>query len=60
VLRRGIRTGELRPDIDLELTMAMLMGPTTLQRVLRWNPQLNEENLAERTVDAVLAGIGVR
>jgi AcrR family transcriptional regulator len=60
VLRRGIRTGELRADIDLELTMAMLMGPTVLQRVLKWNPQLEEEHLAERTVDAVLAGIAAR
>ncbi|MEJ3744846.1 TetR/AcrR family transcriptional regulator [Actinomycetes bacterium KLBMP 9797] len=57
VLRRGVRTGELRPDLDIELVMSLLMGPTVLQRVLRWNPQLDEANLPERVVDTVLAGI---
>nr|WP_249714724.1 TetR/AcrR family transcriptional regulator [Micromonospora sp. NBRC 107566] len=57
VLRRGVRTGELRADLDVELTMTMLSGPVLLQRLLRWNPHLEEKNLAERIVDAVLAGI---
>ncbi|MEG3633666.1 TetR/AcrR family transcriptional regulator [Micromonospora palythoicola] len=57
VLRRGVREGELRTDIDIEVTMAMLTGPMLIQRVLNWNPDLDEANLPERVVDAVLAGI---
>ncbi|WBB89699.1 TetR/AcrR family transcriptional regulator [Verrucosispora sp. WMMC514] len=60
VLRRGVREGELRADIDIEVTMAMLTGPMLIQRVLNWNPDLDEANLPERVVDAVLAGIRTR
>jgi AcrR family transcriptional regulator len=58
VLRRGIRTGELRPDLDIELTVALLSGPVLVQQVLRWNPKLDRETLPERVVDTILAGIG--
>jgi AcrR family transcriptional regulator len=57
VLRRGIRTGELRPDIDIELAMALLTGPVLMQKLFRWNPDLDVDNLPERVVDAVLAGL---
>jgi hypothetical protein len=60
VLRRGIRTGELRADIDVEVTMAMLTGPMLIQRVLRWHPDLDEASLPERIVDGVLDGIRAR
>lgn len=57
VLRRGVRTGELRADIDIELTMALLSGPILVQKVLRWNPALDDAGLPGRVVDAVLTGI---
>jgi AcrR family transcriptional regulator len=57
VLRRGIETGELRPDIDLELTMAMLTGPVLMQRLLRWSPVLDDDDLPGQVVDVILAGI---
>ncbi|MEU7751878.1 TetR/AcrR family transcriptional regulator [Micromonospora sp. NPDC049101] len=60
VLRRGIDEGLLRPDIDVEVTMALLTGPMLIQRVLQWNPELDERALPERVVDAVLEGIRVR
>ncbi|MEU7591308.1 TetR/AcrR family transcriptional regulator [Micromonospora sp. NPDC049230] len=60
VLRRGIDEGLLRPDIDLEVTMALLTGPMLIQRVLQWNPELDERALPEQVVDAVLEGIRVR
>jgi AcrR family transcriptional regulator len=56
VLRRGIATGEIRPDIDLEVTVFLLAAPMILQRTVRWNPALDDADLAERVVDAVLAG----
>ncbi|WP_433651703.1 TetR/AcrR family transcriptional regulator [Micromonospora zamorensis] len=60
VLRRGIDEGVLRADIDVEVTMALLTGPMLIQRVLQWNPDLDEQALPERVVDAVLEGIQVR
>jgi AcrR family transcriptional regulator len=60
VLRRGVCTGELRPDLDIELTMAMVNGPVLMQKMLRWNPAIDEENLPERVVDTLLAGLAPR
>jgi AcrR family transcriptional regulator len=57
VLRRGIRTGELREDIDIEVALAMLNGPILAQRLLSWNPKLDEKKLPEKLVDAVLRGL---
>jgi hypothetical protein len=60
VLRRGIDEGLLRPDIDVEVTMALLTGPMLIQRVLQWNPELDDRKLPEQVVDAVLDGIRAR
>jgi AcrR family transcriptional regulator len=60
VLERGIRTGELRPDIDVDLAMALLSGPMLMQRILRWQPELDEKVLPERIVDGVLDGLRAR
>lgn len=56
VLRRGISNGELRADLDVELTLLMLSGPTIAQNMLRWNPAVPDEGYAEKLVDAVLRG----
>jgi AcrR family transcriptional regulator len=56
VLRRGIATGELRPDTDVELAAALLAAPTTMTS-LGFSPRLDPEGLAERTVEMVLRGI---
>ncbi|MFY1620748.1 TetR/AcrR family transcriptional regulator [Micromonospora sp. WMMD736] len=60
VLRRGIDEGLLRPDIDIEVTMALLTGPMLIQRVLQWNPELDDRTLPTQVVDAVLEGIRAR
>jgi AcrR family transcriptional regulator len=57
VLRRGIESGELRADIDIELTLAMLTGPVLMQKLLRWHPNLGERDLPGRVVDALLSGL---
>jgi AcrR family transcriptional regulator len=57
VLRRGVGTGELRADLDVEVTLLLLTGPLLVQKMLRWHPGLPDAGLAERVVDAVLAGI---
>jgi AcrR family transcriptional regulator len=56
VLRRGVETGELRADLDVELTLLMLSGPTVAQNVLDWNPRVADDGFAEALVDAVLRG----
>jgi AcrR family transcriptional regulator len=60
VLGRGIQTGELRADIDVELTILLLTAPVVMQRTLRWQPGLEDSALPGRVVDAVLAGIAAR
>lgn len=57
VLRRGIVTGELRPDLDVELTLALVTSPMHSQTVPSWMPALNTQDLPERIVDAVLEGV---
>ncbi|MEU4775775.1 TetR/AcrR family transcriptional regulator [Micromonospora sp. NPDC023644] len=60
VLRRGMRAGELRANLDVEVVMAMLTGPMLVQRVMRWHPDLDETTLPQRIVDGVLDGIRAR
>ena len=57
VLRRGVHTGELRPDADVEAALAILMGPILIQKMLRWHPDLEDADLPERVVDTVLSGL---
>jgi AcrR family transcriptional regulator len=56
VLRRGIATGELRPDTDVELVTVLLSAPNMMS-TLGFVPRLDVTELAERTVDAILRGI---
>ncbi len=56
VLRRGIATGELRPDTDVELAVVLLAAPM-MMALLGSVPRLDRRRLAERTVAAVLSGI---
>jgi AcrR family transcriptional regulator len=60
VLERGVRSGELRAGLDVELALALLSGPVIVQFMLGWNPKLDEDRLAERVVDAVLTGIAAQ
>jgi AcrR family transcriptional regulator len=56
VLRRGIATGELRADLDVELTQLMLSAPGMIQSMLRLQTSVPEDRFAETLVDAVLRG----
>ena len=57
VLRRGIETGEVRADLDIEIVLLMLSGPGIVQNMLRWNPHAPADGFAEVLVDTVLRGI---
>jgi len=56
VLRRGIASGELRADLDVELTLLMLTGPSMLHGLFQWAPRVPDEGFVEALVDAVLRG----
>jgi AcrR family transcriptional regulator len=57
VLQRGVQTGELRADLDVELALSLLSAPVLVQSLLQWNPAVDSQELAARVVDAVLGGI---
>lgn len=66
VLRKGVREGELFPDIDVELPLTMLFGCVLSRLLLPGNSHAGEPRdggrrvePAERIVDQVLSGIGV-
>jgi len=54
VLRRGMRTGELRADLDIEVTLSMLVAPIILKNMMAWNPALDGVDLPVALVDALL------
>jgi AcrR family transcriptional regulator len=56
VLRRGIETGEIRDDLDMELLHDLIVGPMLLRTVLHESAPLGED-LPARMVDAVLDGV---
>jgi hypothetical protein len=60
VLRDGLASGELRADLDIEVALSVLSGSVLLNRLLRWNPDLDDDTLPERVVDMVLGGIAAR
>ncbi len=54
VIRRGVATGEIRADIDVEIALTMLVGPLLMQNVLAFNPALEGVDLPVKLVDALL------
>jgi AcrR family transcriptional regulator len=60
VLRRGVVTGELRADLDLEAVVAMLASPLLAQLTVHLLPGLDDATLPERLVDALWPAISAR
>jgi AcrR family transcriptional regulator len=58
VLRRGVATGELRPDTDVEIAMLTLTGAVLAREKHDSRPA--EPGFAARVVDELLRGIAVR
>lgn len=59
VLRRGIASGELRSDCDVEVLADLFIGPMLSRALLREWQEL-PEGLAESIVDTVLDGVRPR
>ncbi|WP_344465436.1 TetR/AcrR family transcriptional regulator [Kitasatospora kazusensis] len=58
LVRRGVAEGLLRSDLDLELLVEVVLGPILVRTVLWDDTALDDPDLAERMVDAVLLGVG--
>jgi AcrR family transcriptional regulator len=58
VLRRGVASGELRPDLDLDAALFMLVGAVVARR--GHEQQAIPAGYAERVVDELLRGLGAR
>jgi Tetracyclin repressor-like, C-terminal domain len=54
VLRRGIKRGDLRPDLDLELALDVLGGPLFYRLLVTGGPI--DAHLAEGVADLMLRG----
>ncbi|GAA4615452.1 TetR/AcrR family transcriptional regulator [Actinoallomurus liliacearum] len=59
VLRRGVASGELRPDLDVELTLWILTGAVA-HRTRAAGAGPVPEDYAERVVDALMTGLAPR
>jgi AcrR family transcriptional regulator len=57
VLQRGVASGELRADLDVEAAMGLLSGAMLLHRMTFWEPDVADADLAGRIVDTALAGL---
>jgi AcrR family transcriptional regulator len=55
VLRRGMASGELRPDVDLEAALFMLVGAVVARG--KFDPESIPHGYAERVVDELLRGL---
>ncbi|MGW7430970.1 TetR/AcrR family transcriptional regulator [Streptomyces sp. NPDC054861] len=55
-LRRGVETGEIRADLDIELVNDLFVGPLLVRTIIRPGAPL-DPGLPEQVVDAVLAGV---
>ncbi|WP_335970636.1 MULTISPECIES: TetR/AcrR family transcriptional regulator [Streptomycetaceae] len=56
VLREGMRSGELRPDLDIPATIDMIFGPIYFRLLFDHEPM--DEEFAARAVRQAMAGIG--
>ncbi len=56
VLNRGIQSGKLRPDLDMEATIAVLIGPMVWLKMLRLTPEAGTATTAS-VVAALRTGL---
>src|ERR1700677_4151976 len=61
VIRRGIETGELRPDVDVEVALLALTGVILAkEKSAAGDPDALNDEFAARVVDGVLLGLAAR
>lgn len=58
LLARGVATGELRPDLDPDVAVTLLVGPILYIVMMRSTGPAIDRSTSERLVDGVLEGLG--
>jgi AcrR family transcriptional regulator len=58
ILQRGIDRGELKPDIDIDLAIDMLVGPILFRKLIMQNRNPDMHELSARLIDTLMSGIG--
>jgi len=56
ILNSGIQSGRLRPDVDIEATIALLIGPMVWLKMLRLTPEAGAAT-TEAIVEVLRAGL---
>ncbi|WP_232343855.1 TetR/AcrR family transcriptional regulator [Actinoplanes awajinensis] len=56
ILRRGIAGGELRADLNIELTLLMLSGPSMMQGLFGIDTGVTDDDFPTMLVDSLLRG----
>ena len=57
MLLRGMSNGELRPDLDIDLAVTLLVGPILYVSMMRSKPQHLDRATSQQLVDGVLDGL---
>lgn len=57
VVRRGIATGEIRADADVEVVITMLSSPMLMNKLFGPNTRIDAQKLPEQVLDIVLHGV---
>jgi AcrR family transcriptional regulator len=57
LLARGVRSGELRADLDIDLAVTLLVGPILYVVMMRSTGAAPDRSTSERLVDGVLQGL---
>jgi AcrR family transcriptional regulator len=57
LLARGVASGELRPDLDMEMAVTILVGPILYVVMMRSTAVTPDRATSERLVDGVLRGL---
>ena len=60
ILRRGIARGELRADLDVELTAEILLGPSIVRVLRSGGDRTSVEGFPMRVWDSLMAGMSAR
>jgi len=57
LIMRGKENGELRPDLDTDLAVTLLVGPILYVSMMRSKPQMLDRATSQKLVDGLLDGL---
>ncbi len=60
ILERGIERGQLPADLDLELSMALLLGPMLYRHIFAKGSSASDDDLGRQTAEAFCRAFATR